>query len=288
MRKATQGKNAAAGPLMRTMRAARTIRAVALAHALAGCIALAGCQEELYRNLTEQDANEMLVALLEQSVDASKNTIDNGKTWTLEVDERQLVRAMQALRERGLPHSRYDDLGSLFKKDGLVATPTEERVRFIYGLSQELSATLSKIDGVIVARVQIMLPNNDPLAQQKKPSSASVFVKYRSDSDANALVPQIKTLVMHSVEGLTYDAVSVTAVAADPIDLSKSAQTQVSRLPTLIAAALVLLIGAVSLFLWLRRGMPAERASAWLYSRIHARMNALVGRWRRAKPSSAT
>ncbi|RZF23574.1 EscJ/YscJ/HrcJ family type III secretion inner membrane ring protein [Paraburkholderia sp. UYCP14C] len=273
--------NAAAGPL------AHTMRVVALGLALAGSIALAGCQKELYRNLTEQDANEMVVALLEQSVDASKSTIDNGKTWTLEVDDRQLVRAMQVLRERGLPHSRYDDLGSLFRKDGLVSTPTEERVRFIYGLSQELSATLSKIDGVIVARVQIMLPNNDPLAQQMKPSSASVFIKYRPDSDATALVPQIKTLVMHSVEGLTYDAVSVTAVAADPVDLPKPALAQVSPLPTLIAAALVFLVGAASLFLWLRRGRPEQSATAPLYSRIHPRINALAGKWRRAKPSSA-
>nr|WP_035474570.1 type III secretion inner membrane ring lipoprotein SctJ [Burkholderia sp. WSM2230] len=263
------------------------MRVAALGLALAGCILLAGCQKELYRNLTEQDANEMVVALLEQGVDASKSTVDNGKTWTLEVDDKQLVRAMQVLRERGLPHSRYDDLGSLFKKDGLVSTPTEERVRFIYGLSQELSATLSKIDGVIVARVQIVLPNNDPLAQQMKPSSASVFIKYRPDSDANALVPQIKTLVMHSVEGLTYDAVSVTAVAADPVDLPRPAPAQASPLTTLIAAALVFLVGAASLFLWLRRGMPAQRPAASLYSRIHARVLALVGKWRRAKPSSA-
>ncbi|WP_025597667.1 type III secretion system inner membrane ring lipoprotein SctJ [Burkholderia sp. WSM2230] len=281
MRKATQATSAATGPRAHAMRVA------ALGLALAGCILLAGCQKELYRNLTEQDANEMVVALLEQGVDASKSTVDNGKTWTLEVDDKQLVRAMQVLRERGLPHSRYDDLGSLFKKDGLVSTPTEERVRFIYGLSQELSATLSKIDGVIVARVQIVLPNNDPLAQQMKPSSASVFIKYRPDSDANALVPQIKTLVMHSVEGLTYDAVSVTAVAADPVDLPRPAPAQASPLTTLIAAALVFLVGAASLFLWLRRGMPAQRPAASLYSRIHARVLALVGKWRRAKPSSA-
>ncbi|WP_248295523.1 type III secretion system inner membrane ring lipoprotein SctJ [Paraburkholderia sp. UYCP14C] len=265
------------------MRAARTICAAALL----GCIALAGCQKELYRNLTELDVNEMMVAMLEQGVDASKSTTDNGKTWTLEVDDGQLVRAMQVLRERGLPHSRYDDLGSLFKKDGLISTPTEERVRFIYGLSQELSATLSKIDGVIVARVQIVLPNNDPLAQQMKPSTASVFIKYRRDSDVNTLVSQIKTLVMHSVEALTYDAVSVIAVVADPVDLPMATPAQTLRLPTLLPAVLVFLVGAVSLFLWLRRGMLVGRASTPFYSRINARINALAGKWRRAKPSSA-
>ncbi|WP_199541824.1 type III secretion system inner membrane ring lipoprotein SctJ [Paraburkholderia kururiensis] len=267
----------------------RRARGAALLVTLALCAALAGCQKELYSNLTEQDVNEMLVALLEQGVDASKATPDNGKTWALDVDSNQIVRAVEVLRSRGLPHSKYDDLGSLFKKDGLVSTPTEERVRFIYGLSQELSSTLSKIDGVIVARVQIVLPNNDPLAQQIKPSSASVFIKYRPDSDAGALIPQIKTLVMHSVEGLTYDAVSVTAVPADPVELSKLPQSH-SPLPVIVGAVLVLVIGAAGLFLWMKRGVPHKAGGGspkgGTGDALGAKVNALLARLRRAGPSS--
>ncbi|WP_408212502.1 type III secretion system inner membrane ring lipoprotein SctJ [Paraburkholderia sediminicola] len=260
----------------------RAARGAALCAALALCVVLAGCQKELYGNLSEQDVNEMVVALLEQGVDASKATTDNGKTWALEVDDGQIMRAMEALRARGLPHSRYDDLGNLFKKDGLVSTPTEERVRFIYGLSQELSSTLSRIDGVMVARVQIVLPNNDPLAQQIKPSSASVFIKYRPDSDASALVPQIKTLVTHSVEGLTYDAVSVTAVPADPVDLSKVPQTQ-SPLRVIGVAALFFLVCTAGLYLWIRRGMAAASGAG----QIGAKLGALWLRVKRTRSSPA-
>jgi type III secretion protein J len=258
----------------------RWLRAAGLA--LAACVLLAGCQKELYGNLSEQDVNEMVVALLEQGVNASKVTVDDGKTWSLDVDQDQLVQAMQVLRERGLPHSKYDNLGDLFKKDGLVSTPTEERVRFIYGLSQELSATLSKIDGVVVARVQIVLPNNDPLAQQIKPSSASVFIKYRPESDVNALIPQIKTLVMHSVEGLTYDAVSVTAVPADAVELTARPRAA-WPVPLIVSSALVFVLSAAVLFLWLKRGLPPSAG----FGKAGRKLAALAVWLRRLRPSSS-
>ncbi|WP_164992163.1 type III secretion system inner membrane ring lipoprotein SctJ [Burkholderia stabilis] len=223
-------------------------RRAGLALMLAGCALLASCKKELYANLSEQDVNEMTVALLERGVSADKASPDGGKTYVLQVESGDMVRAMQILRMRGLPHSKFDDLGNLFKKEGLVSTPTEERVRFIYGLSQELSGTLSHIDGVMFARVQIVLPNNDPLAQQVKPSSAAVFIKYRPESDIDALVPQIKNLVVHSVEGLSYDQVSVTAVAAEPVEIAAAAPAQPHPLRWILAgvAALLLVIGGAA------------------------------------------
>ncbi|MDN7672120.1 type III secretion inner membrane ring lipoprotein SctJ [Burkholderia oklahomensis] len=237
-------------------------RAVQLVCVLALSVQLTGCKKELYGGLSEQDVNEMLVALLENGVDASKETADGGKNWTLGVESDQLVHAMGVLRARGLPRSKFDDLGNLFKKDGLVSTPTEERIRFIYGMSQELSSTLSKIDGVLVARVQIVLPNNDPLAQAAKPSSASVFIKYRPSSDIGALIPQIKTLVMHSVEGLTYEQVSVTAVVADSTDLARLDPGPPS-VPLWLGGLLAcgaLSVAAAALFVALRRRPETERA----------------------------
>ncbi|CAB3675471.1 hypothetical protein LMG24238_02333 [Paraburkholderia sediminicola] len=286
--------------LVHTMRDAATMfdrlpirrRAAPLLCVLALCVTLSGCKKELYGNLSEQDVNEMVVALLERGVDASKDTSDAGKTWSLDVDDAQMVRAMEVLRARGLPHNKFDDLGALFKKDGLVSTPTEERVRFIYGTSQELSSTLSKIDGVLVARVQIVLPNNDPLAQTIKPSSAAVFIKYRRDSDIGALVPQIKTLVMHSVEGLTYDQVSVTAVAADPVEYSQLPQSNSMPVWLMGVLAGVVVLAATALLVLARRGLLAggrpggESSGAGTGEPASGRFAGLLARLRRLRPAN--
>lgn len=227
-------------------------------------LALAGCKSDLYTRQTESDANDMVAALLESGIDAGKATSDAGKTWNVQVEKDDVVRSLAVLRSYGLPRDRHVTLGEMFKKEGLISTPTEERVRFIYGVAQQLEATLSQIDGVVTARVHIVLPNNDPLASTVKPASASVFIKYRENVNTAGLTASIKNMVARSVEGLTYENVTVTLVQGMPIGPPPAPARKPSQggLWTALAAALVLAMGAAAGWIaWKRPGwLPGMRS----------------------------
>ncbi|MDF0522222.1 EscJ/YscJ/HrcJ family type III secretion inner membrane ring protein [Bradyrhizobium yuanmingense] len=185
---------------------------------------LAGCKADLYTKVHEREANEMLALLLSKGVDAVRVVAKDG-TSTIQVEEKQLAVSIELLNDQGLPRQVFKNLGEVFKGSGLVASPVEERARYVYALSEELSRTINDIDGVLSARVHVVLPKNDLLRQDATPSSASVFIRHGSNAKLSALLPQIKMLVANSIEGLSYDKVAVVFV---PVE---RAQHEISSAP---------------------------------------------------------
>lgn len=177
-------------------------------------VLLSGCKVELYSGLSEKEGNEMLAILLDSEI-SSEKLMDKDKMVTLMVDGDDVSRSIKLLRSYGYPKEKYSSIGDIFPKDGLISSPTEERARYTYSMSQELSSTLSMIDGVITARVHVVLPQEqDSLTDVNYPSSASVFIKYTPELELAGLIPKVKTLVANSIEGLSLEKITVSLFPA--------------------------------------------------------------------------
>ena len=189
---------------------------LALTAALPVVLLLTACdnQTTLHANLDERQANLVMAALLDQGISCHKNPGDEG-AWTVTVSENRFAEAVNLLERQGLPRRDYRGLGEVFKKTGMISSPSEERIRFMDALAQDLSRTIASIDGVVDARVHIVLPENDPFARNSLPSSAAVAVRSRWDADVSEYIPAIKGLVKNAIEGLSADKIMVT-VFQDP------------------------------------------------------------------------
>lgn len=209
-------------PSTAAARGARTSRA---ALRLAGCgllLALAACSEqELYSRLSERQANEMVAVLRASGIEATKVARDD--RFAILTSPGDFGEAVRTLSAQGLPRENFDSIGEVFKREGFVSSPLEERARLLHAMSQEMSNTLANIDGVVTARVHLVVPESNPLVDKGRPASASVFIKHRPDRDLAAQTPQIKALVVNSIEGLAYENVTVALFPAEILPLAPAA-----------------------------------------------------------------
>ncbi|MGY2288508.1 type III secretion system inner membrane ring lipoprotein SctJ [Pseudomonas sp. SDO528_S397] len=194
---------------------------------LLACL-LQACDMDLYTNLSEREANAMVAVLQRDGIPASRKVQDNGQLKVV-VDEQRFAEAMTLLDNAGLPQQTFSNMGEVFKGNGLVSSPVQERAQMVYALSEELSHSVSQIDGIVSARVHVVLPDNDLLKRVISPSSASVLVRYDPGTDINTLIPQIKTLVANGISGLSYEGVSVTAIKAAVSISQNPAQPRLAR-----------------------------------------------------------
>jgi type III secretion protein J len=236
----------------------RALPVLVLAAALSGCGG-----EELLHGLDEAQANEILVALDEGGIAATKRREEGAEAqWAVSVTGRDAARAHRVLAERELPRARPPGFGEVFGKGSMVPTPTEEHALYLHALAGELSRSVESIDGVVEARVHLGLPQPDPLRPgERPPPRGAVLVKCRPAScDAvRALEPGIRALVAGAADGL--EAAAVSVVIAPGAAARAAAPAPARRSPLLLALATLAGLGGVglagtALYARLRRGAP--------------------------------
>jgi type III secretion protein J len=170
----------------------------------------------LQTGLSEQDAQEIVVLLNENSIDASAikgvSEKKGEEKWDVVIrgGDQNLARAWRVLEENGLPRQKDKGLEDVFSNSGMIPTATEEKARLLLGISGEISRALKSVAGVVDAHVLVVMPESSPLIDKtdRVPPTASVLVKYRG-RDVPLAEEEVKKLVARAVEGLQPENVAV-------------------------------------------------------------------------------
>jgi type III secretion protein J len=210
-------------------------------------------RHELQTGLTEQNAQEIVVLLNENGIDASAAKEVSEKKgeekWSVLIrgGDQNLAQAWRVLQENGLPREKDKSLEDVFSNSGMIPTATEEKARLLVGVSGEINRTLKSIAGVVDARVLVVLPDSSPLLDKSErvPPTASVLIKYRG-SQVPLSEDDVKKLVGRAVEGLAPENV---AVVYKKIELKqgtdRSLIPQLGNQEFLVAALILLTISSV-------------------------------------------
>ena len=199
---------------------------------------MAACSQELSHGLTEDQANEMVVTLSNNGINATKVLVPGEVlSFTLTVPKRDASRAWEILQANHLPKPPSKGFGEVFAKTSLIPTAMEEKAMYMQAVTGELEKTMMTITGVVDARVHVVLPESDVLKtelQGPTVTKAAVLLKYKADRNGGIPFKEedVKNLVANSVEGLKPADVTIVAtevpndklpdmVHAGPLTLSK-------------------------------------------------------------------
>ncbi|MBI2346573.1 MAG: hypothetical protein HYV03_06800 [Deltaproteobacteria bacterium] len=175
---------------------------------MVGWLAVACHGTELYHDLTEEDANEILVLLTQNRIEAKKvkEVRQNQVTWTIEVDPKKIGDARSLLVEHNLPRRREAGLTGVYSKQGLIPTPDEQKARFLLALKGEIINSLESIPDVASAEVILNMPTAEEFASDKEESrpTASIVLKVRPTEQAMANLTEgkVQRFVANAVEKL--------------------------------------------------------------------------------------
>jgi type III secretion protein J len=208
---------------------------------------------ELQTELSERDAQEIVVLLNENGIDASANKAAGDKKgeekWTVAIrgGDQNLARAWRVLQENGLPRQKDKGLDDVFASSGMIPTAGEEKARLLMGISGEISRTLKSVSDVVDAHVLVVMPESNPLLDksERMPPTASVLIKYRG-AGFPLVEEDVKKLVARAVEGLQPENVVVVYKKIEPKQaVDRSLIPMLGNQEFLLAALVLLAISSL-------------------------------------------
>lgn len=183
-----------------------------------GLLAAAGCgRDVLYNNLTQEDANKVMVLLSQHGVHAELESEkkQNEIFWIVKVGKKDLDKARSLIVASNVISPKAPGLQEVYQgkgNTGWIRTPAEERARYLLALKGEVSNALKRLPEVVDADVVLNVPEKSKLssAQVERPT-ASVVIKAQKPVLGEAALNEvtIQQWVANTVEGLAARDVAV-------------------------------------------------------------------------------
>jgi type III secretion protein J len=193
--------------------------------ALVLVLVASGCTTNILHGIDERAANDAARALERAGIGVEKVPEEGagagggtgpGAGFTVRVARGDGARALDLLRALGLPREPRHGFSEAYGQPSLIPTPSEERARYVDALAGEIERTLESVDGVVSARVHLVLEEADPLAPDAKPRAAARAAVLLAARPGHAPIAKedVQRLVAGSVAGLDAAAVAVVFTAA--------------------------------------------------------------------------
>lgn len=181
-----------------------------LAALLVVAVLATGCaRRAVLEGLPRREAGRCTVALRAAGLDAAVEGAGDESTVTVGGDDADFRTALQILADHGLPRRAAPGFDS--EGGSLIPSPSEERARYIKGLSGEIETLLESVDGVVSAEALVSLPERRPLSTQTEPASASVVLSF-AGPETPVAESEVRNIVVSSIGAdISGDRVSVVA-----------------------------------------------------------------------------
>lgn len=159
----------------------------------------------LYSGLAQEDASKVVEYLTTQKV--LYKIDDNGQT--IKVPREKVYELRLALAGKGIPSSGVIGY-EIFDKSTMGMSEFMQKLNYKRALEGELARTIQQQEGVIGARVHIVIPQKTIFKEEEKFPSVSVVLKLKSNlAPSKENIQSIVNLLIGSVEGLQQSKVSI-------------------------------------------------------------------------------
>lgn len=184
---------------------------------------LSACgKESLYQDLNERDANEILVVLYKNGIEADKIRVEGPQevVYSIHVPKDKIQDARRILVDNNLPRKKELGFSGICKEKGLIPTPEEEKCRKLLALKGEIINSLERVPGVIDADVVLNIPEVNEFASEdaakKRPTASAVIQVKKEGAGYEVREGNIQRFISNAVEDLDPRDVTVIISYVEP------------------------------------------------------------------------